>query len=84
MVEYMRNLRSSVRSNHPVFSVVAIGKLKNQICKSNSLNNYGYNSPYDKFLKYNGKILNLGMDPELNPFRHVMEFKNGVPYCYNS
>ena len=81
--EYLRNLKSSVRSHHPVFSVVAIGKLKNEICKKNSLNNYGQGSPYDYFLKNNGKILNIGMDPELNPFRHVVEFNFGVPYCYN-
>ena len=81
--EYLRTLKGSVRSDHPVFSVVAVGKLKNEICKNNSFNNYGANSPYEKFLSLNGKILNLGMDPSLNPFRHVMEFKQGVPYCYN-
>ena len=81
--EYLRNLKGSVRSNHPVFSVVAIGKLKNKIFKKNSFNNYGEKSPYDFFLKNNGKILNIGMDPELNPFRHVVEFNYGVPYCYN-
>ena len=31
--EYLRTLKGSVRSDHPVFSVVAVGKLKNEICK---------------------------------------------------
>lgn len=81
--EFMRNLKGSVRSKHPVFSVVAVGRLKKIICGKNSLNNYGKNSPYDIFLQHNGKILNIGMKPELNPFRHVVEFNFGVPYCYN-
>ena len=31
----------------------------------------------------NGKILNLGQDPSLNPFLHIAEFLSGVPYFYN-
>ncbi len=75
--------KKSIRSNHPVFSVSAIGKYANFICKNNSLHNYGYNSPYHKFLKKNGKIVNLGMNPWQNPFHHVSEFLIGVPYYYN-
>lgn len=75
--------KNCTRSNHPVFSVTAIGRLSKFICQNNSFHNYGYNSPYHKFLKINGKILNLGMDPWRNPFNHVAEFLVGVPYCYN-
>ena len=75
--------KNSIRSHHPVFSVTAIGKQASFICKNNSLNNYGYNSPYNKFLKTNGKIINLGMEPWQNPFNHVSEFLIGVPYYYN-
>jgi len=81
--EYIRKNKKSLRSNHPVFSVTAYGKYKNYVCKNNSLNNYGNNSPYQKFLKLNGKILNLGMGPWLNPFIHVAEMLAGVPYFYN-
>ena len=81
--EYIRNKKGSIRSNHPVFSVAARGKYKANICNNNSLNNYGYKSPYHNFLKLKGQILNLGMDPWLNPFLHVAEFITGVPYCYN-
>ena len=81
--EYVRKRKGAIRSDHPVFSVTAYGKHKKEICGNNSLSNYGYNSPYMNFLNLNGKILNLGMEPWLNPFYHVAEFLVGVPYCYN-
>ena len=81
--EYVRNKKGSIRSDHPVFSVVSLGKYKKKICSNNSLSNYGFNSPYHNFLQLNGKILNLGMNPAKNPFIHVAEFLSAVPYCYN-
>ena len=75
--------KNSVRSHHPVFSVSAIGKYADYICKNNSFHNYGYGSPYHKFLNKNGKIINLGMNPWQNSFHHVSEFLIGVPYYYN-
>mgnify|MGYP001358947627 CR=1 FL=1 len=50
---------------------------------NNSLHNYGYNSPYEKFLRLNGKILNLGKDYWINPYYHVAEFMVGAPHYYN-
>lgn len=81
--EHVRKKKGSIRSNHPVFSVVSYGKNKKKICANNSLSNYGFNSPYHNFLELNGKILNLGMNPAKNPFIHVAEFLSAVPYCYN-
>ena len=81
--EYIRNLNGAIRSEHPVYSVSSIGKRSKYFCKNNSFHNYGKDSPYWKFLKTGGKILNLGMDFHLNPFLHVAEFNMGVPYLYN-
>ena len=81
--EFIRSRGDSLRSDHPVFSVSAIGKNKKYICSKNSLHNYGYGSPYHKFLKLNGKILNLAMEPCFNPLLHYAEFLVGVPYYYN-
>ena len=83
MSQELLKFKGSLRSNHPVFSVGSIGKHKKEICKDNSISNYGFNSPYDKMLKLNCKILNLGQNYWLNPFLHVAEFNSGVPYCYN-
>jgi len=81
--EYIRKKRGSLRSHHPVFSVTAIGKYKKYLCSNNSFHNYGHNSPYQRFLELDGKVLNLAMDPCLNPFLHVAEFLAGVPFYYN-
>ncbi len=80
--EYIRKKKGSLRSVHPVFSVSAIGKNKKKICSNNSLSNYGEGSPYQKFLDLNGKVLNLGMDPWLNPFLHIAEMKAGISYKF--
>jgi aminoglycoside 3-N-acetyltransferase len=81
--DYIRNQKGSLRSDHPVFSVTAIGGKKRILCSNNSLHNYGYNSPFQKFLELDGKVLNLGQDPTFNPFLHIAEFLTGVPYFYN-
>ena len=81
--EFIRSRRDSLRSDHPVFSVSAIGKNKKYLCSKNSLHNNGYGSPYHKFLELNGKILNLAMEPCFNPLLHHAEFLVGVPYYYN-
>lgn len=81
--EYIRKKKGALRSEHPVFSVTSFGKNNKKICFSKSISNYGTNSPYDNFLKIDGKILNIGMRYELNPFYHVAEFFAGVSYCYN-
>lgn len=81
--EFIRGMKESLRSSHPVFSVTSIGKNKKKICSSNAISNYGKGSPYDNFLKLNGKILNIGMSFELSPFFHVAEFFAGVSYGYN-
>lgn len=83
IAEYFLKMKGVVRSNHPAFSVAAIGKFKKKICSNNSLNNYGLGSPYSNFSKLNGKVLNLGQNFYLNPFLHLAEFNAGVSYCYN-
>lgn len=81
--EFILKQKKVIRSNHPVFSVSAIGKYAKKICNNNSSHNFGYNSPYQKFHSLNGKVLNLGMDPWKNPYNHIAEYMIGVPYCYN-
>ena len=80
---YILSKNNVIRSIHPVYSISAIGPQAKEICSNNSLNNFGYNSPYDKFVRLKGKVLNLGMDPWRNPYNHVAEFMIGVPYFYN-
>ena len=81
--DFIRRKKGSLRSHHPAFSVTALGKNKEYLCSNNSHHNYGYNSPYHRFIELEGKVLNLGLPPWSNPFLHFAEFLVGVPYYYN-
>jgi len=81
--EVFLSLKNVSRSIHPLFSVAAIGKYRNFICKNNSTHNYGLSSPYDKLLKKKCKILSIGRLSHSNPFLHMAELVSGVPYYYN-
>lgn len=81
--EIFLNFKKVSRSIHPLFSVAAIGKNKNFICKYNSSSNYGSNSPFDRLLKKNCKVLALGINLCQNPFLHCAELNASVPYMYN-
>ena len=81
--EYIRNLKNSIRSTHPIFSLTALGKNAKYLCENNSIHNYGSGSPYERLLKLNGYVLNFGLEPHNNPFYHVAEFLNGSPLYYN-
>ena len=80
---YILSLKKTIRSNHPAFSVASIGYKSKFISQNNSFHNYGYNSPLEKFIRLNGKILSLGSDYVKNPFNHIAEYTVGVPFYFN-
>jgi aminoglycoside 3-N-acetyltransferase len=80
---YILSLNKTIRSNHPAFSVASIGYKAKLVSQNNSRHNYGYQSPYEKFLRLNGKVLSLGADYVINPFIHIAEYMAGVPYYFN-
>ncbi len=80
---YILSLKKTIRSDHPAFSVASIGYKSKFISQNNSFHNYGYNSPLEKFLRLNGKLLSLGSDYLKNPFNHLAEYMIGVPFYYN-
>ena len=81
--DYILSLKKTIRSNHPAFSIASIGYKSKFISQNNSFHNYGHNSPLEKFLRLDGKILSLGSDFTINPFNHVAEYMIGVPFYYN-
>ncbi len=90
MSEIFLSYKNIKRSLHPLFSVTSIGKHKKYVCGDNSSTNYGHNSPYQRLLELNTKILCLGpkfvdkLSPvSISPFLHCAEFYSGVPYHYN-
>jgi aminoglycoside N3'-acetyltransferase len=80
---YILSLKKTIRSNHPAFSVASIGYKSKFISQNNSFHNYGYNSPLEKFIRLNGKILSLGSNYVRNPFVHIAEYMVGVPIYFN-
>ena len=78
LVSLLENREDQLEES-PSFSVTALGKNRKKICSNNSLNNYGYNSPYHRLLKLNAKIINFGIPPVFNPI-HIIRISNWVTY----
>lgn len=53
--------KSSVRSEHSIHSLSAIGKFKKIIREGHGIFSYGINSPFEHFLKLNIKFINIGV-----------------------
>lgn len=81
--EYVLFHPDSVRSLHPINSVAAIGKRKEEICLNVSASNYGMDSPPDRLYKLGCQTLRLGIAYETNVFLHYIEALYGLPYQYN-
>lgn len=79
--EYIRNLKDSLRSSDPNFSVTAIGKNKIFFTDTTTNNTYGKNSFFDKFHKLNGKILDLNFLG--STIIHYYERKLNVNYRFD-
>ncbi len=73
--ELARRLPGAQRSIHPVSSVVAVGINAEEIVGSHEQSVYpcGELSPYYKMLKYNAKIIGLGVNANFLSFVHCPE-----------
>lgn len=81
--ETFRNRQGVIRSFHPTHSVCAFGKLAKEITETHGLDDtpVGKNSPYQKLINLNGKILMLGCGLRPNTFMHGIEEIGNAPYC---
>jgi aminoglycoside 3-N-acetyltransferase len=71
------------RSAHPIFSISCWGKNKNKIIYPCGLFSFGINSPFNNFLKYKVKFLNIGnLFIETCTYVHHLEHLNGVNHRY--
>jgi aminoglycoside 3-N-acetyltransferase len=73
--ELARRYPLAVRSNHPINSIVAIGKDAQEIVGEHGSSIYpcDESSPYYKIIKYNGIIVGLGVDTNFLSFVHCPE-----------
>jgi len=53
--------KNSLRSDHSIHSIAAIGKFKEIIKNGHRDFSFGINSPFESFLKFNVKFINIGV-----------------------
>jgi aminoglycoside 3-N-acetyltransferase len=73
--EMARRHPESVRSIHPINSIVAIGKYAITLTEEhgNSIYPCDESSPYYRMMKYNGQIIGIGVDTNFLSFVHCPE-----------
>ena len=81
--EVFRKREGVIRSFHPTHSVCAYGKLAKELTQDHYKDDtpVGENSPYQKLIGVNGKILMLGCGLGSNTFMHGVEEIGNAPYC---
>ena len=81
--EYIRNLKHSHRSDHPLWSFSGIGKNVKKIFNNTSMSAYGEGSIFHKLLDENTYFISLGKPNTSIVMIHYVEQIIGVPYRYN-
>lgn len=82
--EYVRQHPDSLRSIHPINSVAAVGAHKDGICANNGTSNFGIDSPFDRLLHADAKILAIGVESGYAVgIAHHLECACALPYVYN-
>jgi len=73
------------RSNHPIASLAAKGKMAKRFTETHPLHqSEGINSPIGSLYKHDGYALLLGVDLSSNTSFHLAEYLADVPYLSNS
>lgn len=82
--ELARRHPRAIRSMHPTSSIVAIGRLAEQLTNTHHQSVYpcGESSPFYKMMEFNAKIVGLGVSTEFLSFVHCPEdvMKSKFPY----
>jgi len=81
--EYLRKLKGSKRSNHPLWSFSGIGKDVKKIFKTNHFSAYGKNSIFERLLEFDTIFISLGKPHKSIGMIHYAEHVVGVPYRFN-
>lgn len=82
--EYVRTRPGAIRSCHPVLSLTALGARADELCGGNHFEGFGYDSPWGRLHRMNGRLMSLGYGvvPDGFTFMHYLENLYGVPYQY--
>jgi len=83
LTEVGRKHPNAVRTGHPIYSFVAIGKLAREFENIDNKSGYGSDSPFAKIKDLNGKIGVIGLtDQNSMTSYHFVEEQNLVDYRY--
>jgi len=80
--EQFRKLPNAIRSVEPLFSVAGIGPKVDEIFNNLPMNSFGKDSIYDRLVKEDAYICNIGVGTRYATFVHYVEQLIGVPYRY--
>ncbi len=80
---YAAGLPKAVRSPNPITALAAVGAEAEYICGGGTGSSFGVDSPWDRLLKGNAKMVFLGVDLRAMTFIHYVEHMVGVPHLYN-
>lgn len=80
--EYIRTHPSAKRSFNPMQSVAVIGQHAAYLTENDTPSAFGVGSAFDRLIKLDAKVLNLGADFSYNSVFHWAEEKHEVPYRY--
>lgn len=81
--QYVAGLPQAVRSPNPIAALAAIGFNAKYICRGGTGSAYGIDSPWDRLMKCNAKMIFFGADLSAMTFCHYVEHMVGVPHIYN-
>ena len=82
LAEYVRRRQEALRSLDPIFSVAAIGARAAELVSDLPENSFGPDSFFERFLKADGRILNLNFDAG-STFIHYVERELRAPYRFD-
>lgn len=75
--------KTSLRSDHSIHSLCAIGKFREIIKQGHGIFSFGINSPFDKLLKFNVKFVNIGVPFwRSSTYIHHVQHLNGCNFRF--
>jgi aminoglycoside 3-N-acetyltransferase len=80
--EYVRQLSSARRTNHPMQSLAVVGKYADDLCQRDTLSAFDPGSAFERMLELDFKLLLLGADIQAVSMLHYSEQCAVVPYRY--
>lgn len=81
--QFVTGLPQAIRSPNPIVALAAVGSNAKYICCGRTGSAYGIDSPWDRLMKCNGKMIFFGIDLSAMTFCHYVEHMVGVPHIYN-